>query len=362
MTDLARLLAKSQFGNSKRKALIGLDGFVDTIIRPVDSRTDKDTYTLIPTLKDFGERIASASGMSLNIEMIRSVQKMGGNGISMAYALGRLGTDTTCLGAMGKGEIHPAFRPMQESVKLYSFAEPALTSAVEFEDGKIISSQLESLNRLDWETIVRAVGFEKLKKMFLEADLIALNNWTMIPQMDDIWEHILGEILDGSGKPDRYFIFDPADPQKRTPEDVRQAIQRIRRFTEFGTVIMSCNVREAKAYAGILGIHEAEDPDGSYGEQAQLLSRQIGIDGFVIHTLKDAFLGTAERIYEAEGDYTPHPVLTTGGGDNFNGGFAYGLLSGFDYENALRLGSRVSGFYVRNGHSPSRGELREYIE
>ncbi len=362
MTDLSRLLAESQFRKSERKALIGLDGFVDTIIRPVDSRTDSETYTLIPTLKDFGERIASASGMSLNIEMIRSVQKLGGNGVSMACALGCLGTDTACLGAMGKGEIHPVFLPMQKSVKLHSFAEPAQTSAVEFEDGKIISSVLEPLNRLDWETIVREIGFDPLKEMFLEADLIALNNWTMIPHMDDIWEHILGEIFAGSEKRERYFIFDLADPQKRTAEDVKGALGRIRRFTQFGTTIMSCNVREAGAYARILGAGEAEDPGGGFGNTASLLCRLIGIDGFVIHTLKDAFLGTRERFFHAEGDYTPHPALTTGGGDNFNGGFAYGLLSGFGYENALRLGSLVSGFYVRKGHSPSADELIEYIQ
>ena len=362
MTELAWLLNNTRAADKNRRAVIGLDGFVDTIIRPVDRRTDKEHYTMIPTLQAFGERIASASGMSLNIEMIRSQQKMGGNGISMAYALSLLGQDTACLGAMGETEIHPVFLPLKETAELYSFAEPAQTSAVEFEDGKIISSVLEPLNSLTWEKILAGIGFEPLRKLIREAGFVALNNWTMIPEMDAIWEHILEEIMPGSENREKYFFFDLADPQKRTPEDVKRALHNVSRFTRFGRTIMSCNVREAQSFARILGV---PDPEGfykeDYGKMAADLCGRVKIDGFVIHTLKDAFLGTQDTVYEAEGDYTAHPVLTTGGGDNFNGGFAFGLLNSFDYKSALRLGSLVSGFYVRNGNSPSLEELIEYI-
>ena len=49
------------------KALIGLDGFVDEILRVVDKRQSAENYTAIETLSALGGRISRAAGLSTNI-------------------------------------------------------------------------------------------------------------------------------------------------------------------------------------------------------------------------------------------------------------------------------------------------------
>jgi hypothetical protein len=46
-----------------KKALVGIDGFVDKIVHPVDQRTGPgDQFSAIPTIAEFGARISSAAG------------------------------------------------------------------------------------------------------------------------------------------------------------------------------------------------------------------------------------------------------------------------------------------------------------
>ena len=46
-----------------KKALVGIDGFVDVIVHPVDQRSGPgDQFNAIPTITDFAKRIGSACG------------------------------------------------------------------------------------------------------------------------------------------------------------------------------------------------------------------------------------------------------------------------------------------------------------
>jgi hypothetical protein len=45
---------------------------------------------------------------------------------------------------------------------------------------------------------------------------------------------------------------------------------------------------------------------------------------------------------------------------NPESGYILGLLSGCGAETRLQTACAVSGFFVRNGHSPSRAELKNF--
>ena len=68
-----------------------------------------------------------------------------------------------------------------------------------------------------------AVGQDTLKDLVQSADLVATINWTMIPQMNDIWEHMQRELLAGTSpkNPKPIFFMDPTDPEKRSGEGWR---------------------------------------------------------------------------------------------------------------------------------------------
>ncbi len=84
----------------------------------------------------------------------------------------------------------------------------------------------------------------------------------------------------------------------------------------------------------------------------------------MVHPVQEAAAVSNGQFSYVKGPYTSRPPrLTTGaGGDNFNAGFCLGLMLQFDLEDCLILGSSASGFYVRNGYSPTWDELVGFLK
>ncbi|MDO8685897.1 MAG: hypothetical protein Q7J78_04410, partial [Clostridiales bacterium] len=59
--------------------------------------------------------------------------------------------------------------------------------------------------------------------------------------------------------------------------------------------------------------------------------------------------------------YISQPKLSTGGGDNFNAGFCWAMLMNMDISSSLIIANAVSGFYVKNGYSPGREEVIDFL-
>ncbi|MDR0273730.1 MAG: hypothetical protein LBI27_10525, partial [Clostridiales bacterium] len=149
-TDLAAKLQEKK--GFSLKMLIGLDGFVDEIIHPVDKRQDFKNFTRIKTIAEFGERISKAAGLSTNIEMVTVQTKLGGNGPILSNALLEYGVELSYFGALGVPDIHPVFRPMTEkAAAVYSLCAPGHTDACEFEDGKVLFGKHAGLGDLTWD-------------------------------------------------------------------------------------------------------------------------------------------------------------------------------------------------------------------
>lgn len=127
------------------RALVGLDGFVDTILHAVGARTGPDQFTRIAKIRDFAERIAAASGRSANLELVTQTVRLGGNGPLLANGLARLGAPVDYIGCVGWPDPHPAFRDFAARARLHSLSEPAFTDAVEFEDGKLMLGKHDPL-------------------------------------------------------------------------------------------------------------------------------------------------------------------------------------------------------------------------
>lgn len=79
----------------KIKAIIGLDGFADEIVHVVDTRKNASEFSRIKTLREYGERIVRAAGLSTNIELVTMQCKLGGNGPIFSNSLVAYGLDVT---------------------------------------------------------------------------------------------------------------------------------------------------------------------------------------------------------------------------------------------------------------------------
>jgi len=352
---------------NNEKVLIGLDGFVDKIVHVVARRKSATEFDRMKTIKEFGERIVKAAGLSTNFEMVVLQEKLGGNGPILSNALLSYGLGLTYIGALGYPQIDNVFQHMKENGEVYSIANPGTTDALEFEDGKLMIGKLESLNDVNWENIKKMIGLPKLTELINDSSLFGLENWTMIPHMSEIWKGIIDEVLPNidNSKGKRFMFFDLADPEKRPSEDIIEALQLIQRFDKYFNVILGLNLKEAVEIAEVLGIQGYKCDNISKAllkELTEKVSEKLNIYCLVIHPTVEATAVVGETYYHVDGPYTAKPILTTGAGDNFNAGFCLGQILKLSAEQSLILGVATSGYYVRNAKSPSFDDLKEFLK
>lgn len=348
---------------SSRTALVGLDGFVDTIVHPVAQRHGQgDNFTPIETIQAFGERILAAAGKSTNIELYPVMEKLGGNGPIMANALLAAGVKTRYIGALGKPHIHPVFAEFAARSEAVSVAAPGLTTALEFNDGKIMLGNTISLDEVTFETIVKVMGEGAFQDLLSRADLISLVNWTMIPNMTAFFVALLEKVIPMLPPRDqRLWFFDLADPEKRSKGDLVTALRTIARFQQHGSVTLGLNLKEAQQVCAALELGEqATDPEG-LKEMARRIRQELGLGTVVVHPKESAACATRDGTWWVEGPYVEKPKITTGAGDHFNAGFATGQLLGLSPEACLTVGVCFSGIYVRTARSPSLNDVDAFL-
>ncbi len=356
-------LAKRRSQLNGKAGLVGFDGFIDLIKQPVDQRHGPGgDFTPIPTITAFGERILAAGGKSTNIELHPVREKLGGNGPILAHALLQTGLKLRYIGALGSPSVHQVFEEFAKRAEAVSLCEPSLTHALEFTDGKLLLGEMASLSEITYDTLIAKTGEGAFFDMISRVDLLAMVNWTMIPHMTDLLQSLLDRVFPNLPPRDmRLFFFDLADPEKRSDGDLRGVLQVIRRYQDYGSVTLGLNLKEAQRVAAVLGVEPGEPDPDSLRRLASAIRREQQIDTVVIHPRERAVCATREDTWHVPGPLTEAPRITTGGGDHFNAGFLTGQLMSAPPEACLALGVAASGFYVRQGRSPSLNDLDQFI-
>ena len=347
---------------SETNVLVGFDGFVDTILHVVKTRHSATKYVRMDRMGAFGEAITDAAGLSANMEMVSQMQKLGGNGPIMANALGACGTSVTYIGNLGSPAIHPVFSEFAAFAEVHSIAEPGYTDAIEFDDGKLMFGKHESLREVNWANLTKYLPEKALLKIFSRSRFIALVNWTMLTQMKGIFQKITTVIAPKLKGPKRVVFFDLADPAKRSPEDIAEALKQIAKFQKFFRVVLGLNFRESVQVGEVLGIRKPEETHSAVTAQAVKIRDALDIETVVIHPTHFAAAADANGSACVEGPFTAKPKITTGAGDHFNAGFSVGCILGLSLEESLQIGVATSGFYVRNAKSPKVNDLIKFLK
>ena len=350
--------------------ILGLDGFVDSMIHVVDTRTSPRDYKRIETISDYSARIASAAGLSTNIELVEYDCRLGGNGPNMAASLLEYGVELSYFGTIGYPDIHPVFRDMAKRCRaVYPLGNPGLTDALEFLDGKLIIGKHSALLDLDWPRVREAFGGALgMADAIGGCALLGIKNWTMLPHMNNIWEGILTEVFPllptDATHPRPIAFFDLCDPAKRTPADIRRAMELMVRFGSHFRVVLGLNGKELFEVGEALGIEPNHSlPEAELNRSlSHSLYDTLGIYSLVVHPVREAFAWHDGQYYHVPGPYCPNPLLTTGAGDNFNAGFCLAITHGRHPAEALLLGVATSGFYVRNAKCPTTTDAKNLLE
>jgi len=357
----ADALGRAAPGLPGLRAMIGLDGFVDEIVAVVDKRYDLDRYDPVESIAAMARKILGAAGESSNYELVVKQRKLGGNGPIMANALAWLGLDDTYIGNLGHPHLDPVFREFAARAKVISIAEPGHTDALEFADGKLMLCKTEPLNGVNWENLVAHVARPELVALVGGSTLVGMVNWTMLPRMGEIWEKLLDEVLPQVPRGGRTLFIDLADPEKRTRDDLRDALGTIARFGDHVDVILGLNLKEATQVADVLGLPDRADREATIEEDTAAIRRALGLACVVIHPRRAAAAATAAGSARFAGPFIAQPLISTGAGDHFNAGFCLGRILGLGLEESLCAGVASSGYYVRTARSATAAELAGFV-
>lgn len=350
---------------SSLKIIVGFDGFVDEIIHVVDKRIDPDTFKRMNTIEAYAKRVEGAIGLSTNIELYVTDTKIGGNGPIMANALAQHNSNISLIGALGSPSIHEVFLPLQDKMSLYSMCNPGHTDALEFDDGKLIIGKMAHLKDVNYDNFLSTVGLEKLHHLLKESELLAMTNWSMLTNLTELWKRMIDELLPTISFSKKGFLFvDLADPEKRENVEIKEALELLKHFKPYFTVVLGLNKKEAYDVADVLGLFDHESLENmqiSLEDLNQALYDYLKLDVVVIHPVDRSCCVVDGIYYEELGPYVKKPKLSTGAGDNFNAGFMLGLLLDLSPDEALLTGMSTSGFYVRNAKSPNYQDLQTFL-
>jgi len=391
-------------------ALVGFDGFIDSILHMVDVRTDMSPtgYKRLTTISAFAARCAAAAGRSTNIEQVLMEDRFGGNGPLMAGALGRLGMDVTYIGAVagigavavagggggggggsggveGKGEVHPVFAPFARRCNaVWAVAPPSRTDCLEFEDGKLMFNNTANIQDVTWDRLVERVGLDTITAMVEHSTLLGIVNWSLQGGIPGIWLGLMRDVFPqlrevgtgggadaggDAGKRSKRVFIDLSDPAKRTDGDIADALELLTRLEKTGAVrvTLGLNLSEATRIAAVAGVDAfGKHTNITMGDglvlAAKAIRERLQLDCVVVHPREGAAAADAAgHAAWFEGPFTAHPKLSTGAGDHFNGGFAFAQVNGLPLEGCLAAACATSGAYVRNAESPTRERLISFL-
>ncbi|MGC9342527.1 MAG: hypothetical protein ACP5E3_07500 [Bacteroidales bacterium] len=356
--ELIKKLKNIKSKDLDKKVFVGFDGFDDKIQKVVKSEKDGEVV-YYPTIEEYAKAVQRAAGRSSQFQIRTQVQKLGGNAPIMANSLGSMGLKNSLMASLGYPEIRPVFKDLHPLVSPVSVCDPGETNALEFNDGKVMLSEMTSFNELNWCSLLINPGHERILEEMNSSDLIALVDWANLVHCSDIWEGIYKDILPALKEPKKFF-FDIADPSRSSKEELKEVIEIIALYSSYGKVYLGIN--ENETFILYEKIFEKSSADISLEEAGTKIYNLLNIDGLLIHPIDRSLMISSQGIIEEKGRVVAEPKISTGGGDNFNAGFCLGLLMGFTPQESMITGMATSGFYVKYGKSPLVNEIAGYLE
>ena len=296
----------------------------------------------------------------MGIELIKKRIVFGGFTANIGFAAATLGIDTLMAGLFGEGEVDPVFEPLQKISRMITLGASSITHVLEFDDGKILMTDMESVLGVSWERIVEKLGMDEIVKLITASDIIGVGYWSLMPAFDEIVKEIC-QNLPQDGKPRRFF-YDFADIRKRSGESLMATLKMLGGLNEKAPMTLSVNEHEG---AILFDIYEKDfDTTGKgMAERTEAVRHKMGLDEFVIHTPYFASaaskLGGAAMVPQT---YVEKPVRTAGAGDTFNGGYIAATMAKLNIVECLHTANAAVTYFLNNGVPPSRDKLVDTLK
>ena len=307
--------------------------------------------------------ISAASSQSANIECVVKERSLGGNAPLLARALASLGIPGTLVGTCGFPTLNPLFQPLETmGIAVHSFAEPGLTDALEFTDGKLMLGKMGELNSLSLHEATGRLRHNLLESCVSQAECIATVNWTMMPLIQEFWEYLLKNPRLMVQAPRKSLFVDLSDPAKRPAKDLKGALSTLLELNAICDVILGLNRSESTQVLRAL----RQRPSDSLQKNADTIASVLHLSCVVIHTHSEVAVASL-----MDGKITSHtlfvpickkPVRSTGAGDTFNAGFIAGMLQHQTPLTCLKMAVASSSTFVRTGIPPTQHSVKSFLK
>lgn len=336
---------------NKKTALVGFDGFIDALFK-IKRELHGENSVYFDKIHSFGDYVQRKStSFCLDVDDVKT--KIGGNAPILAHALGCLGIKTDLIAPLGVPTINSYFKSISKNCQLYSVSEPGKAHIYEFEDGKIMFSNCNVLNNLNWDLLKEVIGLDALIQFFNSNDLLCLLNWSEIKGTTSIMKGILEEVFPEINLKNKTVFFDLADFSNRDKKEVETVIELINEFAKHTKVVLSLNKNESQILHDIL----FEETQNNFYEQGKKIYKKLSIAVLVIHNVKETHVFENDSEAKASPELIRNPMISTGAGDHFNAGFCYGLLADLELKECLVLANSVASYYIKTGLSPNINNL-----
>jgi hypothetical protein len=356
---------------SQKTVFLGFDGYVDLIYSLVASRDSPEVWTRMKSMKEFGSRVLNAAGSSCNIERVLKKDIAGGFAPNMARAFEHLGSKAILAGAMGKPEIKPIFTQFGEKVRLISIQNNGTTICLEFDDGKVMTTDFGSINTLTWGKILETIPRDDFIDLIEDSDALGFGHWALIPNMNNFWEKMIQEIFPSvTSTKSKYFMVDTADITKRSDKDILKMLNMLHGIETFMPTILSMNDRETIDLSKVL----SRNSNKYNGEILQPIERRedfydigkrmnelLDLSFITSHDPHFTTITTRKNHYWVTEGFTLHPKFTTAAGDHYNTGVLLGMICDLKPYESLVLGNAVTAVFVRTGQSPTISQVNSFI-
>ncbi len=343
--------------------LLGCDGFVDETYEIVEERTSPSEFSAIEDLKNFGELIVERAGGGVGVEIVPKRRCEGGFGINTGRIAACLGLKPVLPGLYGADKIDSAYEEFVDICDLTSLGDPALTLAFEFQNGKLLMSDLGRVSNLKWADFETHFGAEKTKELFTDVDILGLGYWSLTSNFDDLFIGFMKQYEDASVTPPKRMFFDFADIKKKSAEAFIKSLELIKSYNDKIPMTFSLNHHEIMELCLRIGVECKDATPESIMAALPIARDKIGFDELVVHTPDYA---AASRVGEGEAlamqERQTNVVRLAGAGDSFNGGYICASLGDLPIKRRLALANATTAFFVTQGTGPNKEQLIAQLE
>lgn len=337
------------------RTTIGFDACVDTIVRPVASVDEQGKPAFFHTIGEFGRHLIAHEELSCAIDIRTVSEKPGGNMPNLARGLTALGVSVNCVGTLGFPEPDRRFAAIGEN--LYTAGEPGTCTALQFDDGKVMLSNMSGAESLNYARLESTLGKEKVTELFCASDLVGFVNWAELLCATDLWRDIAETCWFGrEAEKSRILLVDLTDCSRHSPKEILSVLALLRECARYRRLIFTLNQNEANQLSAVLRLTGSSD-----ASLRKALRGALCADMIVVHRNDCCFIECEEASIEAGGFFVPHPLISVGAGDTFNAALAFGLLHRFPPAQTADFACLYAALYVETGKAFSLSELADII-